>query len=721
MINPNYFNDAPIICPDDDKFGIDNFAQALSRSIREIESPIGATIALNGPWGSGKSSAVNLIRHHLEPDIEKGSLQIIDFKCWWFRGEEALTLAFLQELNATLAKNLGEKAKEIIPKLSKTLLQAGPVVGPAINLATGGFWGTLTAKSMDFAKRFFPEGDNIENLFQQLSTALDQQDKRFLVLIDDIDRLSPNEALLVFRLVKSVGRLPNVMYLLVFDRELAEKAVTEKYPSEGPHFLEKIIQASFELPLPSRDDLNFAALSQIEALCGSPKDKDKLRRFMNIFYDIISPYLRTPRDLTRLSNSMAISWPPVANEVDPADFVALEILRLFEPLLFNAIRTNKVRLCGVRSSYDGQEEPEVEVQQFLSVLPEQHREQAKISLMRLFPRLENVGYSSSFVEQWESHRRVCTEKHFNTYFRMAIGDETLSINEIEDFVANAGNKEFVKNKFSKAFQSIRKNGRSKVPLLFDELNVHANKIDKATFQPLISAIFEIADDIYREEDSERGSFSIGNTYLRIHWFIRRLCFDRCDLNERSTIFMVACKNAQLGWLIDFVSLAIDDHFPREGKEPEVPEKCLIVKESVPELKQHSIKCIEHLATEGSLIKHPRLPHILFRWREFLGDNNGRVKEWVNKQLEDDVSVSMLAHAFTSESWSQGMGMIGLGDRVAIRNVRASVDSLNSILDVDTFRTRLEAIEANSEFDKKLREFVTIFLDAWRKQETGNDW
>ena len=68
-----------------------------------------------------------------------------------------------------------------------------------------------------------------------------------VVIIDDIDRLTPDEALLVFRLVKSVGRLPNVMYLIAFDRELAEKAVKERYPSEGPHFLEKIIQAYFRI------------------------------------------------------------------------------------------------------------------------------------------------------------------------------------------------------------------------------------------------------------------------------------------------------------------------------------------------------------------------------------------------------------------------------------------------------------------------------------------
>jgi predicted KAP-like P-loop ATPase len=366
MTKSDYFNDAPILAPEDDQFGIDPFAQALAQSIIGIKSPVGATIALNGPWGSGKSSAVNLIRHHLMPECEEDKLEIIDFKCWWFRGEEALTLAFLQELNASLRKSLGAKAQELIPQLGKTLLQAGPVIGPAMNIVTGGIWGAFTSGSIDFTKRFFPEGDSVEKLFQKLADALEEQDKRFLVLVDDIDRLTPDEALLVFRLVKSVGRLPNVMYLLVFDRELAEKAVKERYPSEGPHFLEKIIQASFELPLPPRDDLNMAARTQIEGLCGPISDHDQIRRFMNIFYDAVSPYIIMPRDLTRLSNAMAVSWPPVAREVNVADYVALEVMRLFEPALYNAVRTSKDRVVGARSSYGGREDQEQEIQDFLA-------------------------------------------------------------------------------------------------------------------------------------------------------------------------------------------------------------------------------------------------------------------------------------------------------------------------------------------------------------------
>jgi len=140
-----------------------------------------------------------------------------------------------------------------------------------------------------------------------------------------------------------------------------------------------------------------------------------------------------------------------------------------------------------------------------------------------FPRFEDVIYASSFLEQWEALRLVCTQKHFDTYFRMTVGDETLPINEIDAFINQCGDKTYVKVAFREALRSVRKNGRSKVPLLLEELNTHASKIEKAKFEPLISAIFEIADEIDRDADRERG-FSFGDNYLRIHWLIpqRRL-------------------------------------------------------------------------------------------------------------------------------------------------------------------------------------------------------
>ncbi|HHQ4663754.1 TPA: P-loop NTPase fold protein, partial [Aeromonas veronii] len=76
------YNDQPIESPYEDCFGIDPFARALAASFCKMKSPQGTVIGLNGPWGSGKSSAVNLCMHHLTEAVESGELAIINFACW---------------------------------------------------------------------------------------------------------------------------------------------------------------------------------------------------------------------------------------------------------------------------------------------------------------------------------------------------------------------------------------------------------------------------------------------------------------------------------------------------------------------------------------------------------------------------------------------------------------------------------------------------------------
>ena len=336
---PNYFNDSPIENEADDKFGIAPFAAAMAKSILAMSDPVGTTIAINGEWGSGKSSAINLIRNELIKSNDD-CLTIVDFKCWWYRGEEALTLAFFQELNGALKEGLGDKAKDLVPNICRHILQAGPVIGTAVSLATTSGWGGLASGSAAFIKRFFPDAEALEKTFRKLTTALQDSKRRFLIVIDDIDRLAPDEAIAVFRLLKSVGRLPNVMYLVAFDRKLADEAVNARYPSEGPHYLEKIIQASFELPTPSQTDLNEALLAHFGEICGMESD-EHIVRFMNLFYDVTAPFMRTPRHVARLVNAMSVTWPAVADQVSRGDFLALETLRLYEPDLYRTIRSER--------------------------------------------------------------------------------------------------------------------------------------------------------------------------------------------------------------------------------------------------------------------------------------------------------------------------------------------------------------------------------------------
>lgn len=406
--------------------------------------------------------------------------------------------------------------------------------------------------------------------------------------------------------------------------------------------------------------------------------------------------------------------------MDIGDYVALEVLRLFEPSLYSLIRKNKERLCGTRSDRTDRENQQKEMDDYLKHVPENRRAHARLALMRLFPRFESVRYSDSSVQRWEADRLICTTAHFDTYFRMSLGDDTLSMSEINEIIEHAGDGEYVRRAFRTALGSIRKNGKSKVPLLLDELNIHAARIEKDKLQTLITAIFSIADDIHRKGDSDREGFAVGDNNLRIHWLIRKLTWERCSLDERNTIFMGACETAQLGWLVDFTSSEVSNHFPSEGKEPVPPEKCLVKKESIPELKTHALGVITVAAQSGELMSHPQLPYILFRWGEFAGDDCAQVKEWTSKQLKTDEAVAQLAEAFTGESWSHGMGMFGLGDRVVTRRIGASIDGLDRVVDVVEFRRRLEEIERGSNLQEEHKRCAHVFLDAWRAGESGKD-
>jgi predicted KAP-like P-loop ATPase len=102
-------NDSPITDPKDDQFGIDNFAKAIAKAIEKLAVPDGTVIALTGPWGSGKSSAVNLMRYYLKAIEENEELKTIVFNPWWYSDEPALTRAFFQHLYAGLGSQRSEK------------------------------------------------------------------------------------------------------------------------------------------------------------------------------------------------------------------------------------------------------------------------------------------------------------------------------------------------------------------------------------------------------------------------------------------------------------------------------------------------------------------------------------------------------------------------------------------------------------------------------------
>ncbi|NGM47761.1 hypothetical protein G5B31_19695 [Rhodobacter sp. SGA-6-6] len=297
-------------------------------------------------------------------------------------------------------------------KLGGHIAGAGQLLGAAAGLVAGSVAeGAVNAVSSTLAN-YIRTDTNTEALQRHVADALRDQDKCFLFVVDDLDRLTPDEALVVLRLIKSVDRLPNVAYLLSYDREVTEKVVANRYPSEGAHYLEKIVQAGFDLPEPAPMHLQKLFLEQIEPLFLKDDGESWLdsddTHLMNLFFESIYPELRTPRDAVRLANSLTITWGAVRGEVHPGDFAVLEALRLFRPAVYRAVRTSKHRLVGTSGSDRQTQDLAKELEERLigSVLS-QDRKRIRNVLMRLFPRLQaiwsNMHYSSE--EAWTRARR----------------------------------------------------------------------------------------------------------------------------------------------------------------------------------------------------------------------------------------------------------------------------------------------------------------------------
>ena len=755
----NSFNDKPIKQPGEDRFGFSPFAEAIAQSIIKNKNPEGTVIAINGPWGSGKSSVINLVKHYLEEKIKSNQspdsfefprrvpnwlkslaperrsrqpssdmsnssnvpLEILDFKCWWFRGEEALMIEFFHQLYRALDKSGVEVAKKAVSRLGSIMLRnLAPLTGATTNHFAPGT-GEMASTGMNFLSKIIQEEETVEMLYDKISQALLNSNKRYLMIIDDIDRLSPDEALLIFRLVKSVGRLTKITYLLAYDRKLAEKIVSDRYPSEGPHYLEKVVQAPFDIPYPLRSDLLKAFVESIKELW-KEYEMTEYRHFRSLFDNVVAPQIQSPRDIIRIMNALKVSWPAVAGEVEPTDFLALETLRVKQPGLHAILKSNKQKLTGRDTDvYDTSSISENKSKRtsrykeiFLGSLLNEKREERKRALSLLFPPLDSVwegsGMSSSDRDNWKRQRRVCSSEHFDTYFRFSLSPETISIEEVNAIIRNSRDENYVKNAILEA--SKKSNGNETcASILLEELRAHAKNIPIENAKAFLSGLFSVHDSIDVESDqSDSSMFWIDNSH-RICSLSEKLLLYITSLDKRSEIISQAISHASLGLIAILVRQEYFNYYPPQDKSPRSEDMWLMTKPDMENLQQVFLTRVRSAARNDSLFEI-RKPEILYSW-ELLGDSEGEekeVKSWCMEQLNEDTAVEMFARIFIQEGIS---GSLIDGNSVSTKSYSVQINILERFFDTGNLIQRVEELLAVSNPDSERYTILNRFRDAFR--------
>ena len=716
------FNDEPISCPSEDKFGFNPFAKTIAKCIKKLQKPVGSVVAIYGPWGSGKSSAINLIRFHLGKTDP--TPKIVPFQCWLYRTEDALTVGFLQELYAGLSPSLSNRsrARKSLRKLGAHVAAAGDLLGVVVGATTGSFWGKFFTSASGVLENYMKNDKSIESLQDDVAEALNNSKQRFLVVVDDIDRLSPDEALVIFRLIKSIGRLPNVAYLLAYDRERTEKAVEERYPSEGSHYLEKIVQAGFELPEPSQAKLIEMLKKGADRIFGKSNNSEPTH-MSNVFSEVVLPEIKTPRDVLRLTYALSVTYPAVKDDVDTADFLGIETLRIFRPSVFQAVRSNKSKLLELDQMhyYRSQEQLGNEYEnEFLRREPKDHRSRLKFTLMTLFPYLQSVwrGARISEDEKWSQHRRACSAIHFDTYFRFSPSPHTIPLSEIKSLIHRVNEPKYVHSQFHKALGIRHAEGRTKASFLLEEMRYHSSSIPVKHVGSFLSALYSIADDLHVKCDDERGYVGIDNQ-LRLRRLTCALLLSRTNLSERSPMIRNACQDASLGWLSHISVNAYQDHYPpNPGATPSTPEKFLMTKKDAEHTRKLALQRLRDSATKKELTTIKDLSWVLVRWHQLAGVRSKVVQKFCADTIKCDTGVVTFARAFLSYSYIQDHDE--LGNLVVSKKDKAEVDIIKSLMNPNLFKKRLTKVAQVTTLDQNDRDVIQRLIDAWEAHDQGKN-
>ena len=421
--------DRPLDNPDADRLGYAPFAQHLAFSVSKMRSPDGIVIALYGSWGSGKTTVLNFICHYLDGT----DMTVVQFNPWWFSGHEDLLRQFFSQLKASISK-WGKAANKVLPLLSDFAEAVAQTPTP---------WAPAAGTFAKWRNRSDPKLKDVADLKSDLATSLKKQEKRILIVIDDIDRLTANETRQLFRVIKAIADFPNVVYLLAFDREVASEALKTIQGKSGEKYLEKIVQVPFELPPPDKTSLRKLLFEKLDIILqGSPKELFDQTYWGNVYYKGIDHYISTPRDISRLTNTLSITYPAIKGEVNPVDFIAIETLRVFESGIYDLVRKNPDMFAGVNDATSpGESDLRAFHDSWADEISQQHKETVKKLLTLLFPKLEkvwnNTTYGSDWLSTFSKQRRVSSPGVFPIYFRLAIPEGSISNTEMKAFLALA--------------------------------------------------------------------------------------------------------------------------------------------------------------------------------------------------------------------------------------------------------------------------------------------
>lgn len=313
--------DIPRLANEDDLLGTDEYSLALETFIRSADTPM--TIAIQGEWGSGKTSMMNQIRENL--CVKDQSFYPVWLNTWQYSLFAEESVAMLK-----IIKGILDQVLEVIgsdkSKPNETVLAAKRIFSCLAKGATRVGAGMVGAGIVvDELIRNLPNGNEVivevtvSDLRRELGQAIKEHvtanpsKKGFLVFIDDLDRIDPVVAVSILELLKNIFDVEHCLFVLAIDYEVIVKGLKPKFGEPTPDnerefrsFFDKIIQLPFSMPIGSYrvdgflvDSLRRIGYFDADSLA-NPETIELISRMSSLSVG------RNPRAMKRLTNILSL-------------------------------------------------------------------------------------------------------------------------------------------------------------------------------------------------------------------------------------------------------------------------------------------------------------------------------------------------------------------------------------------------------------------------------
>ena len=294
-------------------FGTERYVNGLIKFIEHSSAPI--TIALQGEWGSGKTSMMTRLERALCTG-EKAPFIGVNINTWEYSMMSSPEITVYKILVKLVRELTGgdNDSKKKVSKILRGLYRGGREalkMIPGINVAV----------EMANVPTELPSEENdisLSELREELQKAVQMRiaekgQRGVIVFVDDLDRLNPPVAVEILELLKNVFTLENCIFVLAIDYDVVVKGLepkfgklTDKNEREFRSFFDKIIQVPFSLPVSSYRPMDFV----LNALVGigylkdiDTSDPNVRTRFSSVVESSVG---KNPRSIKRLINTLSL-------------------------------------------------------------------------------------------------------------------------------------------------------------------------------------------------------------------------------------------------------------------------------------------------------------------------------------------------------------------------------------------------------------------------------